>query len=66
MHGKKDIAKVLRHLPAHLTVTATAAGHRWGYIQCTVCGQRISVWSTPRSSTDHAKDLARFATRHQH
>ncbi len=30
-HVRKDTAKVLRNLPAHLTVTATTAGHRWDF-----------------------------------
>jgi RNA:NAD 2'-phosphotransferase (TPT1/KptA family) len=45
-HSKKEIAQVLRHTTTHLEVTQTEAGHRWGYIRCTICGQVISIWST--------------------
>jgi hypothetical protein len=65
-HSKKEVGEVLRGLPDHLVVVATDAGHRWGYVECTRCGDRLSVWSTPRSPGNHAKDIARFALRHDH
>lgn len=63
-HPKKEIAEVLRNVPDHLTVVQTAAGHRWGHVQCTYCATVISIWSTPRNPGNHAKDLARFLARH--
>jgi hypothetical protein len=64
VHSKKDVNRVHRALPGHVSVVQTAAGHRWGYVECGRYGSRISVWSTPRSPSDHAKDLQRF-TAHQ-
>ncbi|MGH3504847.1 MAG: hypothetical protein ACRDQA_28720 [Nocardioidaceae bacterium] len=49
-----------------LEVVSTTSGHRWGYMRCTTCGQRRSVWSTPRNAENHAKDIRRFADRHRH
>ena len=44
----------------------SAHGHSWGYVRCTRCGQRISVWSTPKSADNHGKQIRRFIQRHSH
>jgi hypothetical protein len=44
----------------------SARGHSWGYVRCTRCSQRLSVWSTPRSADAHAKQIRRFIQRHSH
>lgn len=66
-HPKKEIRAALDDADdAGLNVVATTAGHRWGYVACPTCGQRLSIWSTPRNAEDHAKDIRRFTAKHLH
>lgn len=58
-HSKKEVEKALKGAEAAgWTVIATAAGHRWGKVECGK-GCVISIWSTPRSPGNHAKQIAR-------
>jgi hypothetical protein len=41
-------------------VTRRSAGHRWGQMVCAHEGPdacRVSIWSTPKSSSNHANQL---------
>jgi hypothetical protein len=44
-------------------VEATSAGHKWGRIICPG-GHKQSIWSTPRSPGNHARDLMKWADQH--
>jgi hypothetical protein len=42
------------------------SGASMGYVECGKCGQRFSVWSTPQSPDNHAKQILRFMKKHGH
>lgn len=68
-HPKKDIREALYDAAAAdgFEVEDTSAhGHGWGYVRCKECGQKFSVWSTPKSATSHAKQIRQFMRRHSH
>jgi hypothetical protein len=66
-HSKKQIRDALDDAyTAGFDIYETPAGHRWGYLECGKCGQRGTVWSTPKSPDNHAKQLRRFMQRHRH
>lgn len=72
-HPSKDIERALQELEALGWTVDEAKGrsaHSWGYVLCpanegnacrsgTFC--RMSVWSTPRSPRNHARELLRKA-----
>ncbi|MFT4035903.1 MAG: hypothetical protein QM679_10060 [Patulibacter sp.] len=64
-HGKKEIRKALKDLESRgFAVEETAAGHKWGRI-IAPNGEMKSVWSTPRSPEQHAKDLMVWAKKQE-
>ena len=66
-HSKKQLRDVLDEAcAAGFDVYETPSGHRWGYLECGKCGQQLSVWSTPKSPDNHAKQVRRFMHRHSH
>ena len=69
-HPKKEVESALSDAEsAGWTVTPTQSGHRWGVIRCGVegpSGCQISIWSTPRNTGNHAKQLRRFIARCPH
>src|SRR5436190_18641900 len=67
-HPKKEIRTALDDaVAAGLEVKDTSAhGHSWGYIFCAKCGQRFSVYSTPKNVGNHANQIRRFILRHRH
>lgn len=66
-HSKKQVRDALDEAhAADFGIYATSAGHRWGYVECGKCGQHFSVWSTPRSADNHAKQIRRFVKKHSH
>lgn len=67
-HSKKQVRDALNDAyAAGLEVVDTSAhGHSWGYVQCTVDKQRMSVWSTPKNGDNHAKQIRKFVSRHCH
>jgi len=65
-HPKQEINDALDYAESlGEKVERTAAGHKWGRITC-IEGHKTSVWSTPRSSGNHARDLRRWAAQHRH
>ncbi len=67
-HPKSQIREVLNAADAagfKITVTR-GRGHSWGRIDCPSCGQRLSVWSTPKNADNHGKQIRRFIQRHSH
>ena len=66
-HSKKQVRDALDDAyESDFAACETPAAHRWGYLTCPKCGQTFSVWSTPRSADNHAKQIYRFMNRHRH
>ncbi|MBD8729342.1 hypothetical protein [Frigoribacterium sp. CFBP 13707] len=64
-HPKKPIAAAIKALDADLFTTEEVhKGHRWGVVTCNVCGDTVSVWSTPKVPENNAAAIARFAKTH--
>jgi len=72
-HPDKDIEKALRYAESKswLIAKTTGSSHCWGFMRCpknnTGCWNGIycqtSIWSTPRSSGNHAKAIRRNVDR---
>jgi hypothetical protein len=66
-HPKKEIEGALRHAESHGWCIEVGGGHAWGKMYCPFnrrdcrCGEFCitSIWSTPKSATNHAKQLRR-------
>ena len=69
-HPKKEVEAILAYAEeVGWTVTPTASGHHWGHMRCSEAsrsGCQVSIWSTPRNSGDHAKQLVRALKRCGH
>jgi hypothetical protein len=66
-HPKKEVADALEQAEdAGLLVEEIHRGHRWGNVTCERCHASRTVWSTPRNTGNHAKQIDRFTTRHRH
>lgn len=68
-HPKKDVEAALAEAEAAgWRVTPSSAGHRWGVMRCQAEGRGCqgSIWSTPRSSVGHARQLRRLIRRCPH
>jgi hypothetical protein len=70
-HPDKHIESAVRHAEANGWIYKPAGGsaHCWGRLMCpdgTREGCRLSVWSTPASPEDHAKDIMRKVDRCPH
>lgn len=64
-HLKKEIADALRNAErAGLRVTEVHRGHRRGEVRCDACQENRGVWTTPRDSAIHAKQIDRFSAAH--
>ncbi|MPZ98620.1 MAG: hypothetical protein GEU80_04625 [Dehalococcoidia bacterium] len=69
-HPRQEIEEAL--VAAHAagwSVERTVSGHRWGVMRCAehsrdIC--QVSIWSTPRSAGNHAKQLRRALERCPH
>lgn len=67
-HPDKDIETALQYAEAHGWQLKLSKGHAWGRMYCPHnskacrCGQFCvsSIWSTPRSSTIHARQIRRI------
>lgn len=68
-HPKSDVRDALGDAAAtdgFKVEDTSSRGHSWGYVECTRCGQKFTVWSTPRSASTHAKQIRQFMRRHGH
>ena len=71
-HPDKDIEKALQIAEGEGWRVEKASGgsaHPWGRIYCplnTRMGCRMSIWSTPRSTTNHARQIQRHITKCEH
>ncbi len=69
-HPKPPVERALAAAEsAGWSVEPTGAGHRWGVMRCAEAsraGCQVSVWSTPRSPDNHAKQLRRALERCPH
>lgn len=67
-HPKKDVEAVIAEVMAtdlFRLSKNTGRGHRWATLLCRI-GHRehtIAVWSTPKSPSNHAKQIRRAARR---
>lgn len=64
-HPNKHIQAAIEYALKHGFTFVLGRGHCFGVIRCGVEGGvcHKSVWSTPRSPEDHAKDLIRVVNR---
>ena len=68
-HPKKEIHRALEYAASKgWIVLESKKGHCWGIIRCPFGhgGCQKSIWSTPRSPQDHAKDIVRFVDKCVH
>jgi len=67
-HPKKAIADALADVVQDgvVDVEEIHRGHRWGALVCTICGDQLALWSTPRVPENLARQIHRFADRHLH
>lgn len=69
-HPRGEIEDVLRYAEEQgWEVRPTTSGHRWGVVLCrehTREGCQVSIWSTPRNTGNHARDLRRAMDRCPH
>lgn len=69
-HPKKDVEVALAYAEkAGWDVVSRSSGHRWGVARCGQAGRsgcQVSIWSTPRSPGNHAKQIRRAVDRCPH
>lgn len=65
-HPKAPVATAIGGLGDGFRVTTVHKGHRWGQVECQVCGATFAIWSTPRDEDVHGQQIRRFARRHEH
>lgn len=66
-HGKKEVEAALVYAEGRGWRVEMASGHAWGRLYCPYnddecrCGEFciVSVWSTPKNPSNHAKQLCR-------
>lgn len=66
-HAKQEIETALRYAEAHGWRVEIGGSHAWGKIYCPYndkdcrCGEFCisSIWSTPRNSANHARQIKR-------
>ena len=68
-HPDKEIEEAVAYAEKLGWRVVMAKGHAWGRIYCAHHdreGCKISVWSTPRSTGNHARDIVRIVNRCPH
>ncbi len=68
-HPDKEIEGAVAHAEQLGWRVVAVSGHAWGRLYCAHYdrdGCMISVWSTPRSAGNHARDLIRAINRCPH
>ncbi|MGH3565855.1 MAG: hypothetical protein ACRDRH_07435 [Pseudonocardia sp.] len=66
-HPKKQIAEALATDARNgLEVQEIHREHRWGVLRCTVCGDHLALYSTPRVPENTAKRIHNFANAAEH
>jgi hypothetical protein len=68
-HPDKEIEDAVSYAEAIGWKVVPIKGHGWGRLYCAHHdrdGCKVSVWSTPRSSGDHARDILRAVKRCPH
>lgn len=65
-HPKKEIEEALRYAEERGCTVEKAGGssHASGRLYAPDEESIMSIWSTPRSAENHAKQIGRFADRH--
>lgn len=67
-HSKKEIEEALKYAEENNWIVKVGGSHAWGKIYCPYndkncrCGEFCitSIWSTPKSPTNHAKQIKRI------
>jgi hypothetical protein len=68
-HPNKEIEAAVAYAESHGWSFVRRGSHAWGVLHCPAhgrVGHRFSVWSTPRDTIRHARDLRRVVDRCQH
>ena len=70
-HPDKEIEGAIAYAEQRGWRVVPVSGHAWGCLYCAWAdrdGCMVSIWSTPRSAGNHARDLVRAIDRcpHQH
>ncbi len=68
-HSNKEIEASLQYAESQdWDIVESARGHCWGVIRCPLGrgGCQKSIWSTPRSPQNHAREIRRFVDRCPH
>jgi hypothetical protein len=70
-HPDKDIEKAILYAQKHgwTYKDSGKSAHAWGRLLCPLHmreGHQISIWSTPRSSHNHAEQIRRAVDKCQH
>lgn len=68
-HPDKHIEAAIQYAESLDWRVIMATGHAWGHLYCPLPereGCRISVWSTPRSGENHARQMRRKIDACQH
>ena len=70
-HPCKEIEKAIQYAENkgwRYRIAGNSA-HAWGRLQCPLCtrdGCQMSIWSTPRNATNHAKQIRRYVDKCEH
>ena len=68
-HPDKEIEAAIAYAEQRGWRVVPVSGHAWGRLYCAQAdrdGCMVSVWSTPRSAGNHARDLIRAIDRCPH
>ena len=68
-HPDKEIEDAVAHAEQLGWRVIPVSGHAWGRLYCALAdreGRMISIWSTPRSAGNHARDIIRAIGRCPH
>lgn len=64
-HPNKEIEKSVRYAETRGWTVVITSGHAWGRLYCPEghSEHQMSVWSTPRNPTRHARQIKKFVDR---
>jgi hypothetical protein len=65
-HPKKEVEEALKYAEAHGWAIHRRSGHAWGQGWCPAHACLFAIWSTPRNSGNHAKQIRREVIRCPH
>lgn len=68
-HPNADIEDAVRYAEERGWMVTMSKGHAWATLWCPASsreGEHISVWSTPRNPTNHARQIRRCVDKCTH